>query len=112
MQADGALFSGADAGKILRELESSGAAAVGFNCVAADMMTPYLVSKLRRYVKGPLICKPNAGVPVIDGRGMAVYGQSADEFAAILRQCRDNGATLLGGCCGTSPEYIAAIGNL
>ena len=112
MQADGALFSGADAGKILRELESSGAAAVGFNCVAADMMTPYLVSKLRRYVKGPLLCKPNAGVPVIDGQGMAVYGQSADEFAAILRQCRDNGATLLGGCCGTSPEYIAAIGNL
>ena len=73
MQPDGSLFSGADAGKILKGLEEAGAAAVGFNCVAADMMTPYLVSKLRRYVKIPLICKPNAGIPVIDGSGMAVY---------------------------------------
>ena len=54
MQADGALFSGREAGPVLRNLEEAGAAAVGFNCVAADMMTPYLVAKLRRYVKGSL----------------------------------------------------------
>lgn len=112
MQPDGALFSGADAGKVLKGLEESGAAAVGFNCVAADMMTPHLVSKLRRYVKGPLICKPNAGVPTIDDTGAAVYAQTPDEFAAIVRQCRENGADILGGCCGTSPEYIAAISSM
>ena len=112
MQADGSLFSGADAGKILQSLEQAGAAAVGFNCVAADMMTPYLVSKLRRYVKGPLICKPNAGVPTIDENGIAHYSQTPEEFAAIVKQCRDNGAAILGGCCGTAPEYIAAIKNL
>jgi len=112
MQADGALFSGADAGKILKNLEEAGAAAVGFNCVAADMMTPYLVSKLRRYVKGPLICKPNAGVPTIDENGIAHYSQAPEEFAAIVKQCRDNGATILGGCCGTAPAYIAALKNL
>ena len=112
MQGDGSLFSGAEAGPILRSLEEAGAAAVGFNCVAADMMTPYLISRLRRYVKGPLICKPNAGVPTIGADSIPVYSQTPEEFAAIVRQCRDNGATLLGGCCGTAPTYICAIKDL
>lgn len=109
MQGDGSLFSGADAGKILKNLEDSGACAVGFNCVAADMMTPYLVSKLRRYVKIPLICKPNAGVPIIGSDGVAHYAQTPEEFAAIMQQCKANGATILGGCCGTAPAYISAL---
>ena len=109
MQPDGSLFSGRDAGPVLRELEEAGAAAVGFNCVAADMMTPYLVSKLRRYVRGPLICKPNAGVPVIGSDGIPVYPQSPEEFAQIVKDCRSNGASVLGGCCGTGPEHIAAL---
>ncbi len=112
MQGDGSLFSGAEVGPILRSLEESGAAAVGFNCVAADMMTPYLVSKLRRYVKGPLICKPNAGVPTIGPDNIAHYGQTPEEFAAIVKQCKANGATILGGCCGTAPEYIAGIRDI
>ena len=112
MQGDGSLFSGSDAGIILQELEQAGAAAVGFNCVAADMMTPYLITRLRRYVKGPLICKPNAGVPTIGPDGIAHYAQTPEEFAGILKQCKENGATVLGGCCGTAPEYIAAIRTL
>ena len=112
MQGDGSLFSGADAGKVLKSLEEAGAAAVGFNCVAADMMTPYLVSKLRRYVKGPLICKPNAGVPTIDDKGIACYSQTPEEFAAIVKQCKENGAAIVGGCCGTAPSYIAALKNI
>ena len=111
MQPDGSLFSGREVGPVLRELEESGAAAVGFNCVAADMMTPFLISKLRRYVKGPLVCKPNAGVPIIGADGIPVYPQTPDEFAAIVRQCHENGATILGGCCGTAPEFIAAVKN-
>ncbi len=109
MQSDGSLFSGRDAGPVLRELEESGAAAVGFNCVAADMLTSYLVTRLRRFVKGPLVCKPNAGVPVIGPDGVPQYSLSPAEFAAIMADCRTNGATLLGGCCGTGPEYIAAL---
>lgn len=112
MQGDGSLFSGADAGKVLKNLEDSGACAVGFNCVAADMMTPYLVSKLRRYVKIPLICKPNAGVPTIDSDGIAHYAQTPQEFAAIMQQCKANGATILGGCCGTAPKYISPLRNI
>ena len=112
MQQDGSLFSGADAGKVLKDLEDAGAAAVGFNCVAADMMTPYLVSKLRRYVKGPLICKPNAGIPTINAAGIAEYHQTPREFADIMRQCKENGATIFGGCCGTAPAYIAQLKEL
>lgn len=109
MQTDGSLFSGADAGKALHELEEAGADAVGFNCVAADMMTPHLVSKLCRYTRLPLICKPNAGIPVINQAGMAEYRLPADEFAAIMKQCADNGALLLGGCCGTTPSFISTV---
>lgn len=109
MQPDGSLFSGADAIPVLRELEKAGAAAVGFNCVAADEMTPALVSKLRRSLRLPLICKPNAGIPTIDKDGNAQYSLSAKQFAAIMCQCKENGATLLGGCCGTDPSFIAQL---
>lgn len=109
MQSDGSLFSGMDAGNVLHELEEAGAAAVGFNCVAADMMTPYLVAKLRRSVKGPLLCKPNAGTPVIGEDNLPHYPMAPAEFAEIAAQCVAMGATILGGCCGTTPEHIAAI---
>ena len=109
MQPDGSLFSGMDAGKVLRNLEEAGAAAVGFNCVAADMMTPYLVSRLRRSVKGPLICKPNAGIPVIKPGNVVEYPMTPEEFAGIVGECHAMGAKILGGCCGTAPEYIAAV---
>ena len=112
MQLDGSLFSGAEAGPVLRNLEEAGAAAVGFNCVAADMMTPYLVTKLRRYIRGPLLCKPNAGIPTINLQGQAEYSMGVAEFKEILRQCKQNGATLLGGCCGTDPDFIRALQEL
>ena len=109
MQPDGSLFSGREVGPVLRELEQAGAAAVGFNCVAADMMTPGLVSKLRRFVKGPLMCKPNAGVPMIDANQVPQYPMPPEEFAVIMKDCVAMGATLLGGCCGTDPRFIAAM---
>ncbi len=112
MQASGDLFSGRDAGPVLQELENAGAAAVGFNCVAADDMTPYLVSKLRRYVKLPLVCKPNAGIPTIAEGGEANYPMTPEEFGKIMAQCKGNGASLLGGCCGTTPAHIACIGKI
>ena len=112
MQSGGILYSGADAGPVLKELEDAGAAAVGFNCVAADMMTPYLVSKLRRYVKGPVLCKPNAGNPVIGNDGIARYDMAEEDFAKIVKECKEMGAKLLGGCCGTNPKHIAALKNI
>ena len=109
MQQDGSLFSGRDAAPVLQELEQAGAAAVGFNCVAADTMLPGLVSRLRRYVKGPLVCKPNAGNPVIGSDNLPHYPMQPAEFAAIQKECYEMGASALGGCCGTDPEFIRAM---
>ena len=109
MQPDGALFSGMDAGKVLSELEDAGAAAVGFNCVAADLFTAGLVSKLRRRLKGPILCKPNAGIPVIGSDNLPHYPMEPEEFAGILADCAQMGASILGGCCGTDPRFIAAL---
>lgn len=109
MQPDGSLFSGRDAAPVLRELEEAGACAVGFNCVAADSMTAGLVSRLKRYVKGPLVCKPNAGNPVIGSDNLPVYPMQPAEFAGIVADCAAMGAGILGGCCGTTPEHIASI---
>ena len=112
MQPDGALFSGQNAGKALHELEVMGAVAVGFNCVAATEDTSYLISKLRRHVKGPLICKPNAGLPSVGADGGEVYTMTPDAFGQIQAQCFRNGANLLGGCCGTTPAHIAALAGI
>lgn len=109
MQSDGALFSGMDASKVLSELEDAGAAAVGFNCVAADLFTAGLVSKLRRRLKGPILCKPNAGIPVIGPDNLPHYPMEPEEFAGILADCAQMGASILGGCCGTDPRFIAAL---
>jgi 5-methyltetrahydrofolate--homocysteine methyltransferase len=109
MQPDGSLFSGRNAGPVLKNLEDAGAAAVGFNCVAADNFTAGLVSKLRRYVSIPLICKPNAGIPTIGEDQIPHYSQSPAEFASIVRDAANMGADLIGGCCGTDPEFIAAL---
>ncbi len=109
MQPDGSLFSGREAGPILRDLEHAGAAAVGFNCVAADENLPGLVAKLRRYVKIPLACKPNAGNPVIGPDGLAQYPMGPEEFGKIMADCKAMGADLLGGCCGTDPSFIRRL---
>jgi 5-methyltetrahydrofolate--homocysteine methyltransferase len=72
-------------------------------------MTAGLVSKLRRYARGPLICKPNAGNPVIGEDKLPHYPMEKEEFATIIADCRQMGATLVGGCCGTDPGFIAQI---
>ena len=109
MQPDGSLFSGMDAIPVLKELEEAGAAAVGFNCVAADDMTPGLVSKLRRQIRIPIVCKPNAGIPTIGADQLPHYPMQPAEFAQISADCLAMGASILGGCCGTAPEFIAAL---
>ena len=109
MQSGGFLYSGHDAGPLMGQLENWGAAAVGVNCVAADGMVPHLVSKLRRFTKLPLICKPNAGNPIINEKGQAEYKLEPEPFARIVKACYENGASLLGGCCGTTPAHMAAL---
>ena len=109
MQSGGFLYSGHDSGPLMGQLEDWGASAVGFNCVAADEMIPHLVSRLRRFTRLPLICKPNAGNPIINEKGQAEYRLEPEPFARIVKACYENGASLLGGCCGTTPAHMAAL---
>lgn len=111
MMSDGSLFSGQDAVPVLKDL-SENAAAVGFNCAAADMMTPYLVRKLAKEIRIPILCKPNAGNPTINAAGVPEYSMAPEEFAKVMLLCKQSGAKLLGGCCGTTPDHIASLTNI
>jgi 5-methyltetrahydrofolate--homocysteine methyltransferase len=107
LRPDGTLRSGHDAETVFAELEQAGAAALGMNCIAADDMLPPLVKRLKRNLSIPLICKPNTGRAVGGIRPVGIH-----MFADVMRRCMENGAALVGGCCGTTPEHIAALKNI
>ena len=101
---DGKLYSGESAADAVYAADRAGAAAVGVNCIAASAALPCLIGKLRAQTKLPLICKPNAGRPVKD-----LYPVTVPQFTSVMQECISSGSSLIGGCCGTSPEYIAAL---
>ena len=103
-KADGTLYSGHELAQALPELEAEGAAAVGVNCIAASDELPMLIGKLRACTHLPLICKPNAGRPANDA-----YPVDEKQFVKIMKECIREGANLVGGCCGTTPQYLAAL---
>ena len=107
LKSDGTLRSGHDAEYAFREAEQLGAAAVGTNCIAADENLPPIVNRLRQSVSIPMICKPNTGRAVSGVRPIDIC-----MFTDVMRRCIENGASLVGGCCGTTPEHIAALKNI
>lgn len=108
MLSGGFLLDQTYAGPVLQQIEALNPLAVGFNCVPADSFTEGLVQTLRKYVNGPLVCKPNGGIPTLTEKG-ASYAQTPDEFAEIVVSCNRAGANILGGCCGTSPQHIRTM---
>lgn len=106
VEADGSIFSGGNAAEAAAALESAGASAVGINCsVGPDQLTS-VVRNIRENISIPVIAKPNAGMPFIDDQGNAHYSMKPEEFARHMKVLVENGAMLIGGCCGTTPEYI------
>ena len=105
---NGRLLSGADIDTIATVLESLGVEAYGFNCgLGPENMLPY-VKRLQEISTRPIIVKPNAGMPkLVDGKTVFEVGPEA--FAASMRKLVEAGATILGGCCGTTPEHIRRI---
>lgn len=85
--------------------ESLGVSALGLNCSLGPKEMLPLLKEAAEVCNVPLIFKPNAGMPDIDGN----YGVTPGEFAELSREAVFAGATLLGGCCGTSPEYIKGL---
>lgn len=109
VEADGSIFSGGNAIEAAIALETAGADAVGVNCSVGPEQLSAVVSNIRNAVSIPVLAKPNAGMPTIDDNGNAVYHMKAEEFARHMKSLSECGATLLGGCCGTTPEFIREI---
>lgn len=108
-EKDGRTLFGTDARTAAVVLESLGAAAIGANCSTGPAQMKGIISDMASVTNIPIIAKPNAGLPALDAEGNTYYNMSADEFAEEMKVLVDAGATILGGCCGTTPEYIAQI---
>lgn len=106
VEADGSIFSGGNAVEAALALESAGADAVGINCSVGPDQLVAVVRNIKEAVSIPVLVKPNAGMPFIDDLGNANYNMDAKTFAKHMKVLVENGATLIGGCCGTTPEFI------
>ena len=106
--ADGKLMTGADPAATVALLEGMGADAIGVNCsLGPDALAP-VVRDYLRLSSTPVLLKPNAGLPeMVDGK--TVYNVSPAEFASSVADLVAAGVRVAGGCCGTTPAYIAAL---
>ena len=109
VEADGSIFSGGNAIEAAVSLEAAGADAVGINCSVGPDQLVSVVRSIKENVSIPVIAKPNAGMPTIDDRGNAVYSMNPEDFASYMKILIENGASVVGGCCGTTPAFIRAL---
>lgn len=112
VEADGSIFSGGNAIEAAVALESAGADAVGINCSVGPDQLVSVVRSIREAVSVPVVAKPNAGMPVIDEHGNAVYSMKPSDFARHMKVLIDNGASIVGGCCGTTPAFIRELSGI
>ncbi len=107
---DGRTLTGTDPVTALITLQSLGADAVGCNCSTGPETMVKFIQQMKPYAKVPLIAKPNAGLPkLVDGK--TVFSMNAAEYGDHVNPLLDAGVNLIGGCCGTSPEYIKEIND-
>ena len=104
------LMTGADAVSMIAMLEGLGVDAIGLNCSLGPDMMKNIVKTYLEYSSLPLIVNPNAGLPkVVDGK--TVFDVTSEKFCEVMAQFVSSGARIVGGCCGTSPEYISLLRN-
>ncbi len=99
---------GEDVPRCVSELEQAGADMMGANCTLNSTDTIELTGELRSATERPLLIQPNAGKPVTS-KGVTYYEQTPAEFAADAAKIRAAGADMIGGCCGTTPEFIQEV---
>lgn len=112
VEADGSIFSGGNAIEAAIALESAGACAVGLNCSVGPDQLVSVIRNIKENVSIPVIAKPNAGMPLIDDLGNAIYSMDAQTFARHIQILIENGASIVGGCCGTTPEFIREVSKI
>lgn len=106
VEADGSAYFGGTAWEAVETLQELGANAVGVNCSVGPDQLEGVVRMMKKVAKVPVIAKPNAGMPNITESGEAVYDMEPKAFARHMHKLWEAGASILGGCCGTTPEYI------
>ena len=108
-EPDGRTLFGSDPESAAITLEALGAAAIGANCSTGPDRMEEIISKMASVTSIPVIAKPNAGLPSVDSEGNTGYDMDADVFTKEMKRLLDKGASIIGGCCGTTPEFIKMI---
>lgn len=109
---DGRSFMGTTPAIAATTLSALGASAVGINCSLGPAETAPLVAQMAPLARCPLMVQPNAGLPRVADDGSTVYDVGPQAFAQAMAGILDVGARIVGGCCGTTPEHIAALRHL
>ncbi len=105
---DGKLMTGASPAAMVAMLEGMGADAIGVNCSLGPKQLSGVINEYLQYASVPVILKPNAGLPKnVDGK--TVFDILPEEFAEEVSEMISEGVRIAGGCCGTTPEYIAEV---
>jgi len=107
-EKDGHTLNGTDPVTALITLQSLGANAVGCNCSTGPEKMVDFIAAMKPYATVPLVAKPNAGVPRLEGRE-TIFEMDAQTFASFGRNLAKTGANMLGGCCGTTPVHIREL---
>ena len=108
LDGQGRLLTGGDIPAAVALLEGLGVDALGLNCGLGPDQMAALLPTLRAYTSLPIILQPNAGLPeCVDG--CTSYGVGPDAFAGAMGELARGGAWVVGGCCGTTPDHIAAV---
>lgn len=109
-EADGRTLYGTDAATAAIVLEGLGACAIGVNCSTGPAHMKQIVADMVGVTRSvPIIAKPNAGLPFLDEHGQTCYNMNAEEFVEEMKVLTEAGATVLGGCCGTTPDFIRGL---
>ena len=108
---NGRLMTGANPAVMAAMLEGMGVDAIGANCSLGPKQLMDVMDALLKYCSVPVAFKPNAGLPKSDGK-VTYYDVDADEFAQDIKLSVENGVRIVGGCCGTTPEYIKKVCEL
>ena len=111
-QQGGRTMMGDSAQQCAQSLTDNGADAIGANCGSlSPSQTAIVISELRKATSLPLVAQPNAGTPKLEGE-QTIFDMPPELFVKGIQECIDAGATLVGGCCGTAPEHIRAVGKM
>lgn len=108
-EGDGRTLYGTDAKTAAIVAESLGACAIGANCSTGPAHMQEVIAGLASVTTIPIIAKPNAGLPYLDENGNTCYNMQAEEFVEEMQLLVGAGASILGGCCGTTPAYIKGL---